>query len=470
MKPADSVVLGAGPAGMSAAWRLAESGIPVRVVEKAGRIGGLAGTFQHGDFLLDYGPHKFYTRFDDVRAIIRNLMGDEFLTVPKKSGLWLLGKRLGYPFSLKDMALGLPPQYLARCGSSYLLTRGRQLVSAQPDVSYKDWVTHRFGRYTYELVFQPLASKIWGPPEDLDAELARVRIVVPNLMEMVVRQVMGNRGKPEISAKEYYYPRKGFGRIWDRIAEEVRSRDGQIFTGCEPERIEIEGDRVTRIVVKTGGGRETWPVASVVNTIPVSAFLRLMNPAPPKDIQALADSLKYRGSILFYMVVNKPRAIDDAWVFFPEAKYVFSRIAEQKAFSDEMGPADRTVVIADISCDPEGELFRLSDAALFEKTMQGIDETGWFKRSDVAEYFSVRIPKLYPVYDRGIRAKLDTVYRYLDRFPNIRSIGRHGFFQHNNSDNAADMGFRAADSLVRDESVDQWVAQRDRFHEYQIVD
>lgn len=469
--PPVTVVLGAGPAGLGAAWTFVEEGARnVVVLELQNRVGGLAGTFERDGYRLDYGPHKFYTRFGYLLEKMRVLMGSDLLTVPKLSGVWLLGRRFEYPITARDLFTGLSPAVALRCGVSYGLATLRNLVRPRPDVSYEDYIVNRFGRGTYELVFAPLANKVWGDPRTLDAGLARVRVVIPSLVELAIRMVLGDRGKAELSAREFYYPRQGYQEFWERICRQIEKGGGTIRLEARPTRIALEGNRVTSVTFSAAGREEVLPVERTVSSIPLGNLLQLLKPPPPAEVLEASAGLRYRAAILLFIAVSKPRVSADGWIFFPEAKYVFNRISEQKAFSPEMIPPDRTVLTVDISGDVDGDLWRMSDEALFDRAMDGLEEAGLLRRGEISGYFTVRIPRVYPIYDLQFRPRIERIWQYLDAIPNLISVGRHGYFQHNNSDNALDMGVQAARHLLSGSPPGAWEAQRRRFDTYQIVD
>lgn len=466
-----SVVLGAGPAGLGAAWTFVEGGDQnVMILELQNRVGGLAGTFERDGYLLDYGPHKFYTRFGYILEKMKDLMGDDLLTVPKVSGVWVLGRRFEYPLNLKDLLLGLHPLVAFRCVVSYLAAAMRNAVRSRLDTSYEDYIINRFGQEVYRLVFQPLATKVWGNPRMLDANLARVRVVVPSLAELLVRMLLGDRGKAEISAKMFYYPRRGYMEFWRRIVQQIEKGNGTVCLEARPVRIGLEDGRVTSVTFIQGGEKVEIPVCRMVSTIPLEALLKMIDPPPPVEVLEAAAGLRYRAAILLFIVVHKPRILKDAWIFFPEGRYIFNRISEQKGFSSEMIPPDRTVLTVDISSDPGAPPWTMTDREIFERTMDGLETTRLLGRSEVKEFFIVRIPRVYPIYDLALRLRLETIWRYLDRIPNLISVGRHGYFQHNNSDNALDMGIRAANHLLSGSLPCAWEEQRGQFDTYQIVD
>lgn len=212
------VILGAGIAGLSAGYRLSEASIPVSIVEKEHIIGGMSSCFEYKDYKLDYGPHKIFTRMDDIMEEIRNLIGKDLLTVPKKSRIRLSGKYYDFPVSVKDLLTGMPFTGLS-CGMGYLMAAMKARIIKSRDDSYEEYIINRFGRGTFNLVFKPYAEKIWGHPSELSASLAKSRVAMPSMAEMVIRMLSGNLNKPPISADVFFYPKNGVLELSEKLAE-----------------------------------------------------------------------------------------------------------------------------------------------------------------------------------------------------------------------------------------------------------
>ncbi|MBI5035945.1 FAD-dependent oxidoreductase [Candidatus Micrarchaeota archaeon] len=384
------VVLGAGITGLSAAWKLAEAGNEVTVVEKNKQVGGLSASFKYKDYTLDYGPHKIYTQIIPVLDEIKKLLGEDLLAHPKKCSVRLKGKNLDYPVRVGQVLTKLSPSVTIPCGFSFLSS----LVSKKPDASYEDYIKNRFGAATYELVFRDLAEKVWGNPKELDAALAKARLSAPGMMELLKRSLLGDKGKEEIHAKTFYYPKKGMQQLGDKMKEKIENSKGRVLFDLKPTKLETKENRITEVKFSYGA-LPTDYVVSTISLEEVPSLLGLERAVPA------ASQLTYRSLILLYVVVKRPRIFEESFIFYPEKEFLFNRLSEQKAFSEETIPKDKTVLCAEITCSPEDALFHMNDADLFERALLGMNKAFGLKREEVEEYFTRRSESVYPVYSKG---------------------------------------------------------------------
>jgi protoporphyrinogen oxidase len=325
-----TVVLGAGITGLAAAWKISKAKKAVIVVEKDGRLGGLASSFRHGEFTLDYGPHKIYTQMPSILKVMKALLGDELLEVEKKSSIRIQGKYLSYPFVPSELLLRLNPITGIKCGLSYFQAVIENKISAREDKTYEDFIVKRFGKETYRLVFEPYARKVWGDPKKLDAELARVRIAVPSMLELVKRTFLGDSNKREISAKTFFYPKKGIIEMSDRMGGEIRKNGGVVLTHSSVKEIRLGKNKIQSILVEKDGVQSKIEPETVISTLPIGLAISMMRPKPPAKVLEAARNLKYRSLILVYLITSKRRVMRDCWIFYPEKEFIFNRLSEQK--------------------------------------------------------------------------------------------------------------------------------------------
>ena len=470
-----AIIIGAGVTGLTVGWQLASAGMEVLLLEAMDHLGGMAVTFKHGDFLLDMGPHKFFSVMEDRMQTARELMGEEFLTVPKRSRIRLSGHFLNYPIGLLDVMKNLDPFIAVTGGASYLLQLMRNVFDRRPDVSYEDWLVRRFGPKLYKLVFAEYARKIWGEPRSLARELAETRVAVPGLLPLLWHMLFPRNRGPTIHAETFNYPRFGSGQFCDRLAELVVENGGAIRYDASVTRLVMtEGRR--RVVSIQLEAAETIPVRPkdvVVTTIPVSFLSKIIEPAPPAAVTEAAMQLKSRPLILLYLIINRPSVSNDNWLFFPEAKYIFNRVFEQKNFSPFMCPQDKTVLCLEIVVSDQN-LWRASDTDLYERAISGLEETGLVNRSQVIEYFTRRLKWAYPVYDLNYRRNTETVLQYLDSTPNLFSVGRQGGFNYIGQIDCLDIGILTAEHILHhwkaQDAAKHWAEARRRFANYIVLD
>ena len=470
-----AIIIGAGVTGLTVGWQLASAGMDVLLLEGLDHLGGMAVTFKHGDFLLDMGPHKFFSVMEDRMQTARELMGEEFLTVTKRSRIRLSGHFLNYPIGLLDVMKNLDPFIAVTGGASYLFQLMRNVFDRRPDVSYEDWLVRRFGPKLYQLIFAEYARKIWGEPRTLARELAETRVAVPGLLPLLWHMLFARNRGPTIHAETFNYPRFGSGQFCDRLAELVVENGGVIrYDASVTQLVMTEGSR--RVVSIQLEAAETIPVRPkdvVVTTIPVSFLSKIIEPAPPAAVTEAAMQLNTRPLILLYLIINRPSVSNDNWLFFPEAKYIFNRVFEQKNFSPFMCPQDKTVLCLEIVASDQ-DLWRASDTDLYERAISGLEETGLVNRSQVIEYFTRRLKWAYPVYDQNYRRNTETVLQYLDSTPNLFSVGRQGGFNYIGQIDCLDIGILTAEYILHhwkaQDAAKHWAEARQRFVNYIVLD
>ncbi|HET7747580.1 MAG TPA: FAD-dependent oxidoreductase, partial [Vicinamibacteria bacterium] len=234
-------------AGLAAGYYLAKGGHPVTVVERAPVVGGLCATFENAGFRLDHGPHKLYSVIPGILDEIKAILGDRLIEHRKKNRIRLLGRYLDYPLSLGNLLPLLGPVRAARLGAAYAGAMAGGVLRGGEPATYEDYILRRFGRGVYELVFEPLASKVWGDPRELSADLARARIPSGGAAELVLRLLGLRENTAEVDAPFFFYPRGGFGVFPERLAEEIRGHGGRVLTSTTPVALERDGRRVTGV-------------------------------------------------------------------------------------------------------------------------------------------------------------------------------------------------------------------------------
>jgi len=343
------VVLGGGVAGLAAGYYLARGGFSVTVVERAPVVGGLCGSFQAHGFTLDHGPHKLYSVVPGILDEIRALLGDRLIEHRKRNRVRLLGRFMDYPLTLGNLMPLLGPARAAGLGLSYAAAAAGGILDGTEPRTYEDYVVRRFGRGVYELVFEPLARKVWGDPSQLSADLARARIPSGGAAELILRLLGLKETTENEDAPFFYYPRGGFGVFPQRLAEEIAKAGGTVVTSAAPVGLEREGARVRAVMVEQDGARRRLEAETVVSSIPLSALSGLLFPGDAAVAEETRQ-LRLRDLALVFLVLRQEKVTDDHWIFFPERRYPFNRMFEQKSMDPGLGPADRAAVCCDLTC------------------------------------------------------------------------------------------------------------------------
>lgn len=466
------VVLGAGVGGLAAGYFLARTGkYAVTVLEKEAVIGGLCASFEHDGFVLDYGAHKLYSVIPGVLDEALDLMGDRLVRLPKKNRLYLEGKLVDYPLKLGNLASALGPWRFLQIGFGYGIELLKGLFNRHAPRSYEEYIIRRFGRPTYELVFEPLADKVWGQPASLHPEMARTRLPASGGMELVLKLLGLKKETADTNAEFFYYPKAGFGDWPQALAEGIQAHGGRVLTGVDVRGLQMDGGRVRAVHSAVNGKAQDFDCDYLVSSLPLPLLGRMVFGDSDAEFNRAVTGLQFRHLVLVYVWVKRSLVMQDQWVFFPQRNVVFSRLFEQKQMNPQLGPADRTVITADFTAAEGSALWQASDADLVQQVVDGLVKTGFVKADEVEGSLVIRKPNFYPRYDLEYAEKMKLVSDKLRQVPNLLTTGRIGMYNYNNSDHCADMGRFIAEHLAAGETAsDIWQALERRVAEYKIVD
>lgn len=445
-----AVVLGAGVSGLTAAYALSKKGYKVTVLEKNGFAGGLAATFRHGDYLLDYGPHNFHTHIPKVLSFVRDELGVELKRIPVTSSkLFFMGRFVEYPLKIQNAIRNLDIGTAFMCFAGYVKSRLAMRLGLRtlPDDSFENWIVNRFGRRLYDLYFGPYVRKVWGiPGTELDVTVAQKRIPSPSLFAMVVRTLtgirLGKKHSEDPSVIESYYPPKGIGTISDRLRERIEASGGKVLTSAETTAVHLSLSGPQRVEYSLGGKSSAEAADYVINAMPLDRFAGLVRGAGPAPD---AGALRYRSIILLYMFLTKDKIFDDPWIYFNEKDnpdLIFNRVYEVGGFSREMLGKNKGVLCLEITCYKGDEIWNRTDRELFDKCMEYMEKHGFMKHSDVAEILTKRLDVAYPVFRKGYRRALTGALDWLAGAGRVFCVGRQGLFSYSNVDHCIDMGLR----------------------------
>ena len=350
--PMRVVVLGAGLAGLAAAHDLSRTGARVVVIEKEDRVGGMASSLQVGPWWLDHGPHRFWSRDEELVRHLYDLLDGELVVRERRSRIHLCGRYFDYPLRAGNVVRNLPTGLLLRAARDYLWVRFRNRIRPLPDTSFEHWVVKRFGRTLYELFFGTYTEKTWGmPPSRISAEWASQRISQKSLWEAAVHALRPPRdGEPRGLASEFYYPRRGgIGAIARAYEERILASGGEIVLGARASAIERDGTLVRAVRYRTREGISRIECDQLLSTIPLPVATALLEPGPPESALAAARGLEFLSILFVYLEIDRPSVSPDHWIYLPERHLRVHRVSESKNFSDASAPGDRTALCCEIS-------------------------------------------------------------------------------------------------------------------------
>jgi protoporphyrinogen oxidase len=454
-------VLGAGPGGLTAAYRLTQRTIPVIVFEADEQVGGLARTVVRDGYRFDLGGHRFFTKSAEVEELWTELLGPELLVRPRLSRIFWRGRFIEYPLRPADVFAKVGPLELLRSLSSYANARLRRRGEEE---SYEDWVTSRFGRRFFELFFKTYTEKVWGVGTDeLRAEWAAQRISDLSVGSALRAALPGGGEPPKSLIEEFRYPRLGPGQMWVEMARRIERDGGEIRLGAAVEGLEHEAGRLT--AVRAGG--ECVQVSAAISSIPLRTTVGVAEPAPPPGVTEAATGLRYRDFLTVALPIDGEPPFPDNWVYVHDPRARVGRIQNFRAWSPWMTPdPGRSCLGLEYFCFEGDELWSASDEELVALGREEVAALGLVEPERMAGGHVVRVPKAYPVYDAEYAGRVELIRGWLDGFSNLQQIGRNGLHRYNNSDHSMLTAMRAVENLCDGTGHDVWAVNADSvYHE-----
>jgi len=461
-------IIGGGPAGLTAAFDLVRHGMGPVVYESGDKVGGIARTETYEGYRFDIGGHRFYTTVDEVSDLWDEVMGDEFIKVPRLSRILFQGRFYNYPLSLPNTLKNLGAVQSCLILGSYLKAR---LTPGGEQESFEDWVIARFGRRLYQMFFKTYTEKVWGIPcTEIRADWAAQRIKNLSLVSAVANAVFKVQNAKSL-INEFRYPRLGPGQMWERFAERVEAGGGRVALNTSVTGVNLAGKRVTSITVRSGDTTEEVAVDELISSMPLSRLVKALRPEAPPEVRRAADGLKYRDFLIVPLIINKADLFPDNWIYVHSPEVRVGRIQNFKNWSEAMVPdPDKTCLGMEYFCSRGDDLWEKADADLISLATREVAELGLARATDVEGGCVIRQPKAYPVYDSEYRGHVDVLRRYLADFTNLQVIGRNGMHRYNNQDHSMLCGLYASRNL-RGSAYDLWDVNTERsYYEEQKID
>lgn len=459
----DVLILGAGPAGMSAATRLLGGDINFSVIEKKDLIGGLAKTINYGQFSLDIGPHILCTKpyvydFNEkMYHLIEELLGERLINYEAIRQKYLETVHVGenefaYPIQITNALKNVGLLHSLHMIYDYLGARFQSTNNLDKNPSFEQAITTQLGRSLADLFILNYSKKTWGLPcSNLSSDLAW-RVGEFSIMDVLIDQI-SNFGKNlrSQSGHPVCYPEQGIGLICEQMRANIEEATiGEVKTDSYPVRILHNDGHINEVVVCEQGVIQSYHPKYVLSSIPIGQLIELLDPKPPAEVIESVLSLKHRSHLCLYLIVNKSCVLHEHCIYYPDPEIPFARLMEQKNYSQNTCPDDMTALVVEFFCWYEDEIWNKDDSGLFRVAISKLEELGIVKEDDVADYFVHRERYAYPVYDLEYADRLKTVMTYLVSFSNLKLIGRSGTFTYMGQYRAMESGVIAADTIIHE--------------------
>lgn len=460
------VIIGGGPAGLTAAYELTKHGVPSLVLEADSVVGGLARTVTYRGYLFDIGGHRFFTKWDEVNAIWREVLGDKFLTRPRLSRIFYRGKFFHYPLKAAEVLFGLGLVESSKIILSYLKAR---LFPVRHEQSLEEWVSNRFGSRLYEMFFKTYTEKVWGVPcSEIRSEWAEQRIRGLSLSS-AVRNALFPRQSAQVKSliNSFQYPERGPGQMWQELASRLPRLGSSVLLDRPVKKVAHAGSRV--IFVETHGphGCERHYGTHFISSMPIRELVAALDPPPPREVLSAACRIRYRDFLIVSLIVNRKEVMPDNWLYIHEPGVRVGRIQNFKNWSPAMVPdPSKTCLGMEYFVFENDDLWSMEDNLLVDLAIREVERLDLARRDEIEDGTVVRMPKAYPMYDAGYVDQVAAIRRYAEAsLPNLQLVGRNGMHKYNNQDHSMMTAIYAARNIMGEKN-DLWAINTEpEYHE-----
>jgi len=466
----DTLVVGAGPAGLTAAYELSKLGARATVVEADHQVGGLSRTVNYRGYRFDIGGHRFFSKVPLINELWHEILQEEFLTRSRLSRIHYGGRYFEYPLKAFNTLAGLGPLEALQIGLSYTQAK---IAPSREETNFEQWVSNRFGSRLYHIFFKTYTEKVWGIPcTEISADWAAQRIKNLSLREAVRNALMGS-GRTKNGQiittliNQFHYPRLGPGMMWEHCKDLLAAQGSDTLYDVRVERIRHRGGRVEGVFGRTGSGEDIpFRGDHVISTMPLRELIHALDPAPPDEVLRAANNLRYRDYLTVVLIVKRESVFPDNWIYIHSPEVKMGRIQNYKNWSPDMVPDSSytSLGLEYFLWDHDAE-WSWPQEQLIELGIQDCVQIGLIDPSEVIDGTVVRMQKAYPVYDQRYHDSIATLRTYMEHFSNLQTIGRNGLHRYNNQDHSMLTGVYAARNILGGK-YDVWsVNTEQEYHE-----
>jgi protoporphyrinogen oxidase len=454
-----TAILGAGPAGLSAAYVLAGHCAPGIVFEADGTVGGISKTGVYKGYRFDLGGHRFFTKLKPIEELWRQTLNGDFLTRPRLSRIYYNSRFLAYPLQARDVVRRLGLVESALCALSYLCQAWRRHENAE---TFEEWVTIRFGKRLYNAFFKSYSEKVWGiPGSEIRSLWAAQRIKNFSLGKAILSILGLGREHVTTLIEEFKYPRFGPGQMWETFARNLERSGIPIRLKERCESIRHRDGRVESVVIRTNGSVYEYAVDAVLSSIPLQELIFSLDPPPPPEVLEAAHRLRYRDLCLVALMTTEAEPFPDNWIYLHDPETRAGRVQNYGAWSADMVQPGTTCLGVEYFCFRGDDIWTMSDEEAVALAKEELARIGLIDPDQVFDGVKVLVPNAYPMYDSTYEEAVDVLRVYLEGFANLKTFGRNGLHRYNNQDHSMWTGILSALNLVTGTNHDVWSVNTD---------
>jgi len=462
----DLVIIGAGPAGLTAAYELANSNKRIIVLEKKSQVGGLAETKVFEKYRYDIGPHRFFTKNKEVYNLFLEMLDKDAVEVNRKTRILFKNSYFDYPLTPVNALFGLGIFESIAIGFSYIFARVKSYLKISKINNFEDWVVDKFGKKLFNNFFKNYTEKVWGIDcKDIGSDWAAQRIKGLSLSTAIKFALFPNSKKrPKTLVDKFYYPRLGAGMLWEKFEDFIKSNDIEVSKNKKVTNIKKESDKFTVTYENSEGIIHSVDTQNIFFSNPLLEFIDIFDDDTPQRVIDSAKSLEYRNHISVHVTVDK-KLFDDNWIYIHSPNLKMARIADFTNFSKDMSQEGTYPLTLEYFCFESDEIWNKDNENIISFALNEL-------KSIFDEEFNIihsavsRNAKAYPVIKTGYQMHIEVIKEWLSSLHNITAIGRSGMFKYNNQDHAMATGLYAARTLLGIGDFDPWEVNVDgEYHE-----
>jgi protoporphyrinogen oxidase len=451
-------IIGAGPAGLAAAYKLVNcADNEVIVYEASDAPGGMCKSIKLWNCTVDIGPHRFFSYDTRVNKLWLEVVQKDYKMVNRLTRIFYKNKFFFYPIQAFDALRKVGLFTATQCFFSYVKEK---IMPVGLDGSFETWVTSRFGKKLYTMFFKTYSEKLWGVKcTDLDDDFASQRIKGLSMSEVLLNALKLKKNEHKTLVDKFAYPIEGTGMVYQRMADYIESHNGKLCYNTPIQKVVVESGKAIGILLK--GDEKVELFDEIISTMPFTDLVGQLADLP-KEIAHLSAKLKYRNTVMVYLNVESVDLFEDNWLYVHSADLQMGRVTNFRNWIPELYGKNKTSILAlEYWCYDEDDFWNLSDEEYIRLAKEEIQKAGLVKGQPIHDGYVYKIHRSYPTYHKGYKKDLQPIEEYLQAITGLQCIGRYGAFKYNNQDHSLLMGILAAENIIDNAKHNLWTVNTD---------